>query len=531
MLEREIGSGGMARVFLGRDAVLERPVAIKILKPGHDDTDIAARFRREGRTSARLSHPNIVQVYDAGEDDFEGRKASYIVMEYVPGGDLKRLIDGKGRLSNEELARLGMGVAAGLAHAHEGGIVHRDVKPHNVLLDERARPKLSDFGIARALDATQATRTGAYLGTALYSSPEQLRGERVTPKSDVYSLGVTFYQAATGKTPFVGSPITVAHQHVSREPTPPKELNDSVSEDLDALILDCMSKTPESRPTADDVRIRLLEADRGTYPTRAAAAAPAAPKTPPATGRNTRAAQTGAPPIAPPVGERREDHRRGRGPLLLAAAALLLVLLGVAAAYASLDNGQDPNTGQSPSPNNQPAEDQQANQPEGEGQGSGSQDPAPAPEPQEQQPQEQQPQQQQPAEDPPAGGGQGDGGSVGGSDDTLSEEAAAQVVEQVYEAAESEDYEASYQLLSQGFRQREGVNSAEAWSAIFETLESISFEEGPDAQVSGNTATVTGVTIAEHTNRTERNTASWTLVAEGGEWKLDSLAIENQELL
>src|SRR3712207_9421344 len=180
VLEREIGSGGMARVFLGKDAVLERPVAIKMLKPGHDETEISARFRREGRTAARLSHPNIVQVYDAGEGKFEGRTTSYIVMEYVPGGDLKDLIDLRSALSGGDLSKLSE-VAAGLAHAHERGVIHRDIKPHNILLDENGRPKLTDFGVARALDASQATRTGSYLGTALYSPPEQLKGEKVTP--------------------------------------------------------------------------------------------------------------------------------------------------------------------------------------------------------------------------------------------------------------------------------------------------------------------------------------------------------------
>ena len=148
MLEREIGSGGMARVFLGRDAVLERPVAIKVLKPGHDNTDIAARFRREGRTSAKLAHPNIVQVYDAGEGELEGRKTSYIVMEYVPGGDLKDLIDRKGRLPNEELARLGAGVAA----EADGLIVESHHEPREALCDaEQALPAEALMGLRDAL--------------------------------------------------------------------------------------------------------------------------------------------------------------------------------------------------------------------------------------------------------------------------------------------------------------------------------------------------------------------------------------------
>jgi serine/threonine-protein kinase len=222
VLERELGSGGMARVYLGRDEVLDRPVAVKVLNPVHGGTEIGDRFQREGRTAARLSHPNIVQVYDAGEDELDGRRVSYIVMEYVSGGDLKELIDRLGRLSGPELAGFGREVCAGLAHAHEHGVIHRDIKPHNILLDEKGHAKVTDFGIARALDTSQATRTGSFLGTALYSSPEQLKGEKVTPKSDMYSLGVSLYQAAAGAPPFSGAtPIEIASQHVSGAPTPP----------------------------------------------------------------------------------------------------------------------------------------------------------------------------------------------------------------------------------------------------------------------------------------------------------------------
>src|SRR5829696_1412396 len=140
VLEREIGAGGMGRVFLGRDGTLDRPVAVKVLNPVHSSTEIGDRFRREGRTAARLSHPNIVQVYDAGEDELDGRQASYIVMEYVPRGDLKALLDQKGPLSEKELARIGADVASGIAHAHEKGIVDRDIKPQNILLASYGNP-------------------------------------------------------------------------------------------------------------------------------------------------------------------------------------------------------------------------------------------------------------------------------------------------------------------------------------------------------------------------------------------------------
>ncbi|BBL78149.1 hypothetical protein RxyAA322_00030 [Rubrobacter xylanophilus] len=257
VLERELGSGGMARVYLGVDRVLGRSVAVKVLKHGYGGTEVAGRFRREGRTAARLSHPNVVQVYDAGEGDLEGRRVSYIIMEYAPGGDLRSLISRRGPLPEGELRRIGAAVAAGLAHAHGRGVIHRDIKPHNVLLDGRGEPKVSDFGIARALEATRVTRTGSFLGTALYSSPEQLRGEPAGPPSDVYSLGVTLYQLATGRLPFEGSPMEVARRHLSEVPRPPRSINPALSREIEEIILWCLAKDPAARPGAGEVGERL----------------------------------------------------------------------------------------------------------------------------------------------------------------------------------------------------------------------------------------------------------------------------------
>jgi len=515
VLEREIGSGGMSTVFLGRDEVLGRPVAVKLLKPGYAETDIGARFRREGRTAASLSHPNIVQVYDAGEGKFEGRAASYIVMEYVSGGDLKDLIDRRGALSGGDLSKLSE-AAAGLAHAHERGVIHRDIKPHNILLDGHGRPKLTDFGVARALDASQATRTGSYLGTALYSPPEQLRGDGVTPKSDVYSLGVTLYHAATGQPPFIGAPIEIASQHVSREPAPPRELNDAVGESLNALILDCMNKDPDARPTADEVRLRLLEAGRGVYATQAyeepptketveEKRGPAAALLPPRPGGTTPSQPGGT---VRPV---RRDHR---GSLLVALALVaVLAVIGALAAPALLGGGNEQagdgapsnNAGRNPSGGGQEAQDRQGG---GGGQqtatGSASASQASARQ-----------------------AGQDQGQAGGGSTEA---EAAERTVRDVYTAAAEGDYDTSYSLLSERFKQSRAPTQAQ-WSGQFATLQSIQFESGPDAQVTGNTATVSGVTIAEHTDRTERNTVTWTLVDEGGEWRLDDLQLQNQEII
>ncbi len=259
VLVRQIGTGGMSTVYLGRDEVLDRPVAVKILRPDLEGSEISARFRREGRTAARLSHPNVVQVYDAGEDTLDGHEASYIVVEYVPGGDLKELIDQRGPLPGPMLARIGSAIADGLAHAHERGIVHRDIKPQNVLVDEHGAPKLTDFGVARALDSTNSTSTDAYLGTASYSSPEQLQGEKITPKSDVYSLGATLYHAAVGGAPFTGGPLEVASQQLAKAPVPPRARGAYIGERLEGVILGCLAKDAAERPDALALHERLLQ--------------------------------------------------------------------------------------------------------------------------------------------------------------------------------------------------------------------------------------------------------------------------------
>jgi eukaryotic-like serine/threonine-protein kinase len=503
-LESELGSGGMATVYLGRDQVLDRPVAVKVLKHGFDE-DIAERFQREGRTAARLSHPNVVQVFDAGEAELDGRDAPYIVMEHVPGGDLKSLIDSEGHLGSERVARLGAGISAGLAHAHERGVIHRDIKPHNILLDESGSPKLTDFGIARALDATAMTVSGVYLGTALYSSPEQLKGEGTTPKSDIYSLGAALYQAATGQPPFSGSPLEVANQHTLREPEAPGSRRDSGAPDpkLDALILACLAKDPADRPTAAETRDRLDEIS--------------------AARQDGASGVADAPSGGSPAASVRGGARRRR-PVLrtFAGAAVLVLLLVVGAAFAMMDGGelQSPGSGsggeQSPTPEDPGGQEASG----GADQGSAAN------------------------ETPEASGGaelsvvasrQTDGGSEdsepqrapneSGVGATGESEAAAQTVRDVYQLAAAEDYGASYGLLSSDFRQRE-AGSRQNWAGSFTTLESISFVEGPTASVSGDTAQVTGTTRAVHTDRTEFNRGTWTLVRENGEWRLDDLSIQ-----
>jgi hypothetical protein len=483
VLEHELGSGGMARVFLGRDEVLDRPVAVKLLNPVHGGTDIGDRFGREGRTAARLSHPNIVQVYDAGEAEFNGRETSYIVMEYIPGGDLKGLIDRRGRLPGPEITRLGEEVCAGLAHAHERGIIHRDIKPHNILLDENGHAKVTDFGIARALDTTQATRTGFFLGTAQYSSPEQLQGQWVTPKSDIYSLGTTLYQAAAGEPPFGGqTPLEIASQHVSKRPTPPRSRGAEVSGNLEALILSCLAKEPDDRPTAEELRSEL---DAQIH-NAAAQAQPAA---------SVGVAQASAAPSPPPPGRPGGDlPKRSRG--LLAALALLavLVVIGVLAAPNLLGWGADQNAGS----NN-------AGQNNAQGGNAGLSGGG----------------QQSVASSPP---------QIGSEQDRLTAQAAEQTLREVYSTAADGEYDTSYGLLSQDFKTSEAQTQAQ-WANTFADLQSIRFVEGPDAQVSGNTAKVTGVTIAEKASRTERNTVTWRMVNEGAEWKLDGIPSFQRDII
>jgi eukaryotic-like serine/threonine-protein kinase len=509
----------MARVFLGRDEVLDRPVAVKLLNPLHGGTDIGDRFEREGRTAARLAHPNIVQVYDAGEAEFDGRETSYIVMEYVPGGDLKELIDQKGRLAGPELAGLGDEVCAGLAHAHERGVIHRDIKPHNILLDENGHAKVTDFGIARALDTTQATRTGSFLGTAMYSSPEQLQGQKVTPKSDIYSLGATLYQAATGKPPFSGdTPIEVASQHVSRTPTPPRERDADVSEGLEALILNCLAKDPDDRPTAEDLRSRLEAEIPSAEATKAQPTAPVAAP--------TRAEQTRPAPAAPPPGDRpgrvSRDYRPGRRRGLLAALALLAVLLVIGAIAASnlLGGGGGENAGSNNAGQNKPAQDKaQGAGNEGKSDGGGSQgsDGGGG-----------QSATGSASASPSGSGNDGSGGS--GEEQSDAEEEAAQAIEDVYEEIDNEDYQESYSHLSEGFKQRENLTQAR-WASTFDRLKSVRFVEGPSAKVSGDTATVKGVTIAENAGQTERNTVTWRVVRQDGEWKMDDITSFEQEII
>ena len=259
-LDQKIGEGGMARVYRGRDLRLNRQVAIKVLHSHYAaDTNFVNRFHHEAQAAANLHHPNIVDVYDVGVD----RDVQYIVMEYIQGSDLKSRILQQGALPIEELITVGAAVAEGLEAAHRMGMVHRDIKPQNIILGSDGQVKITDFGIAKSALSTAMTETGVTFGTADYISPEQARGQPATARSDIYSLGVTLYEAATGKLPFSGdSSIAVAMQHVNDPPPALHLLNPRIPAQLEALILMALRKLPEERPATAREFARLLLGQR-----------------------------------------------------------------------------------------------------------------------------------------------------------------------------------------------------------------------------------------------------------------------------
>ncbi|HWQ15159.1 MAG TPA: protein kinase, partial [Roseiflexaceae bacterium] len=246
-LEQKIGEGGMARVYRGRDLRLNRRVAIKVLHSHHaSDMGFLQRFHHEAQAAANLHHPAIVDVYDVGQDD----GVHYIVMEYVEGSDLKSYIR-TGPLPIEEAVAIAAAVAEGLEAAHRLGMVHRDVKPQNIIVGPDGHVKITDFGIAKSALSTAMTETGVTFGTADYISPEQAQGQPATPRSDVYALGVTLFEMLTGRLPFTGdSSIAVAMQHVSAEPPPPRMFNPRITPQLEALVLRALAKRPEDRPAS-----------------------------------------------------------------------------------------------------------------------------------------------------------------------------------------------------------------------------------------------------------------------------------------
>ena len=276
-LMEKIGEGGMAVVYKARCTFLDRWVAIKILRDQYaNNPEFVDRFQREARAAARLAHPNIVSIYDVGED--QGRH--FIVMEYVQGENLKDYLSRRGPLTPQTVAEMGQQVAAALAHAHCRGIIHRDIKPHNLLVSPEGQVKVTDFGIARAAAASSLTETGVVLGSVHYFSPEQAQGGAVDARSDIYALGVVLYELLTGEPPFTGdSPIAIALSHLDSEPPAVAELCPHVPEDLEQAIMKAMAKDPAHRyQTAGELNRALAPAASRTgaqeEPTRVLTAVP-----------------------------------------------------------------------------------------------------------------------------------------------------------------------------------------------------------------------------------------------------------------
>jgi eukaryotic-like serine/threonine-protein kinase len=348
---RKLGAGGMADVYLAEDQELGRQVAIKILNDRHAvDDSFIERFRREAKNAAGLSHPNIVSIYDRGEA--EG--TYYIAMEFLDGRSLKELIVGRGPAPIKVAIDYARNILAALAAAHKQGIVHRDIKPHNVLIGAEGRLKVTDFGIARS-GASQMTEVGSIIGTAQYLSPEQARGAPVDQTSDLYSVGVVLYEMLTGQVPFTGdTPLEIAMKHLSEVPKPPSELRPEISHDLDSVVLRALAKDPSERyQSAEEMDADLarvaegLPVDPETEEAATAvlsgsglmAAAPTSVITRPQPGGPTRPAPPGRTPPAGYYGY--EGPPRRRRPVWPWVLSVLLLLAAAGAAWFAYTKIQD----------------------------------------------------------------------------------------------------------------------------------------------------------------------------------------------
>src|SRR5882757_2569568 len=266
-----LGFGGMSEVHLARDVRLHRDVAVKVLRADlARDPSFYLRFRREAQNAAALNHPAIVAVYDTGEAETAAGPLPYIVMEYVNGVTLRDIVHNDGPLPPRRAIEIIADACQALNFSHQNGIIHRDVKPANIMISTTNAVKVMDFGIARALadSGNSVTQTAAVIGTAQYLSPEQARGDSVDARSDVYSLGCVLYEVLTGEPPFTGdSPVSVAYQHVREDPLPPSQRHNDISPELDAVVLKALAKNPDNRyQTAAEMRTDLVRVHNGEAP-------------------------------------------------------------------------------------------------------------------------------------------------------------------------------------------------------------------------------------------------------------------------
>jgi beta-lactam-binding protein with PASTA domain len=334
-LHRRLGKGGMAEVFLARDLQLGRPVAVKVLFTQFaNDPNFVERFRREAQAAANLNHPNIVSVYDWGQE----HGTYFIVMEFVEGRSLADMLREDGPLAAGPAVEIATDVAAALGAAHTTGVLHRDIKPGNILVTPAGLVKVADWGIGRAMDAAveeNLTQTGAVMGTATYFSPEQAQGLALDNRSDLYALGVVLYEMVTGRTPFQGdNPVAIAYKHVQEAPRPPRSINAQVPPELEAIILQLLEKQPADRyASAEDLRadlrryregFRVHAMERGLATAAAAAGATMAV----ATVEPTTAVPTAYHVDEPAGGWDEEPPRDKRSWWFLVALVLLLGLLG-----------------------------------------------------------------------------------------------------------------------------------------------------------------------------------------------------------
>lgn len=305
-----LGRGGMGVVYRANDSVLDRTVAVKVLPLDRaDDPAVVARFQREALAAAALSHPNIVAVFDTGQDE----DTRYIVMEYLAGESLAQLVRRRGPLPAHETVQIGTQIARALAAAHRAGIVHRDIKSANVMLDEHGTVKVLDFGIARSAASTSLTQTAMVMGSASYLAPEVIRGQSADARSDIYALGCVLYELLTGRPPFTGElPAAILHQHNTAVPRAAKDLNPAIPAGLDALIMQMLAKNPSQRPQRASQLVSALPASLRDSTTTA----------------TTPLAPTGG-PLTESTSLMRHWPRLGRTERLTMGLAALLVIVGL----------------------------------------------------------------------------------------------------------------------------------------------------------------------------------------------------------